>query len=284
MKKKLSLLLIICLVFVLGACSSGSSDTYEDEDVIEEEVVDSEDVSSDNGLDLLIWEPAEENNETFFLLRNGTYYSLGAVDPEKAAEYLPVTLSGTNTYGGCTTYSGIFVGAPEQLRDGFFSLGEVPVPVYEEGDKILVSSSKAIPNMQLRKVSFYGYAVRMALSGDHYSVYDDATNGDHSGLTTSNTEVKDSSGNVVEDIYNLEEGETYTVTWSEGTKMHEITLPADSKCYVPERSRLDDPEYDIEGNLSDDGFAEYDLSGVAPGTYKIVNTNDMVSQGLITIE
>lgn len=283
MKKMVGILLVFSMVLMLGAC--GGNDYVDDgglePDGVEEAIDESEDVDE---LDLLIWEPNEENNEIFFLSRGETYYSLGAIDPLKAEEYLPISLSGQNTYGGCTTYSGVFVGAPERLRDGFISLGEVPVPVYEEGDRIIVYSDEAIPDMQLRKVNFYGYAIRMTLSGDNYSVYDDATRDEHFGLTTSNTEVRDSSGNVVEDIYDLEEGETYNVTWNEGTKMHEISLLADSRCYVPEKSRLDDPEYDIKGSLTNDGFAEYDLSGVAPGTYKIINTNDMVSQGLITIE
>ena len=293
MKKNIKYIIagIIVIVFAIVVAWKDSQgvvitvDEAPSDSSFEEEVImDDEENEQNNGLDLLVWEPTKENEETFFLIRNGVSYSLGAIDPEKAAKYLPVTLSGDNTYGGCTTYSGIVVGVSDSINNGFFSLGNVPVPVYEEGDKIIVYSSKTIPRLQLRKVNYYGDAIRLLISANAYSVYDDAAADKAYGLKVNNTEIRDSSGSEVEDIYSLNAGEIYTVSWTEGTKYNEITLPADSKFYVPESGRMEKPEYEIEGILTKDGYAEYNLSDVAPGTYKIVNTNDMVSQGLIIIE
>ena len=287
-KKLLSMLLIFGLVFVFAACGSDDSD-YEsgvDEIEFEEETTDSGDVSSEDELYLLAWEPNEENSENFFLLRDNQNYSLNTIDADKAVGVLPVIVYGSKDYGhgGCIIYGDMMeTGAlPEVARDGFFSYGNIPVPVIEEGDKVVSYSSRGVPELMLKKLDFYGYAIRLKTFSKGYIIIDDAIGS--VTLPFDGTEVVDSSGETVDDIYDLNEGEQYIVSWYEGTQYKEASLPADSRFYVPERGRMGDPEYEIEGTLTKDGYAEYDLSAVESGTYMIISGNDRDCQGLITIE
>lgn len=287
-KKVLSILLVFCLIMILGACSNNSPDVGEgeenSEEYMEEDSNVSEDASSDD-LYLLAWEPNDTNSEEFFLLRDGQNYSLDRIDDDKAEGTLPVISHVANAagHGGCGLYGEKMVtgNVPEAAREGFFSYGNVPVPVYEDGDKIVSYSSKGVPDLELRKVNFYGYAVRIVSFANGYKIVDDATGA--VSMPLENTEVKTSSGEVVDDFYNLNEGEVYTISWYEGTQYKETTLPADSKYYVPEKGRLEDPDYVIEGALTKDGYAEYDISGVAPGIYRVINGSDWVGDGLIEI-
>lgn len=291
MKKMLSVMLALCLVLVLGACSQGY-DVSEDPEFFadDEEIVLGDGTEFDNELDLLMWEPNEENSENFYLLRNDVNYSLGSVDPEKAiGGVLPVTGIGLRNHGGCSVQSGLMVTLPDYVNNGLFTYGNVPILTFEPGDKIVSYSQKAIPDLQLRKVVFYGYAVRLYIinkgENSRYDILDDEQ--DNSIYPSDNIEIKDSSGNTLDelfDVYNLNEGEKYTISWYKGTQYNEATLLADSKYYILEGDRLSDPDYSISGTLTKNGYAEYDVSGVAPGTYLIISTNDGVTQSFINIK
>ena len=284
-KKLLSLLLIFSLALLLGACG-GNSD-YEDDGNPEpypEEAIDYED--SGDGLDLLAREPNDENRDNFFLLRDGQNYSLGTIDEEKAIGVLPFLSTSGDRYGsyvGYSLYGDSFRSPNGAFEWGFFSYGNVPVPTYEQGDKIVSYSTKGVPNLQLGKVEFYGYAMRLKATSDKYIVFDGAIEATSVPIDGT-TEIKSSTGEIVEDAYNLNEGEVYTISYYEGTQCREITLPADSKCYAQVRGRLEDPEYNIAGTLTQDGYAEYDVSGVAPGIYRVINGDDWIAQGLIEIK
>ena len=281
-KKLLSILLIFGLVFVFAACSLDDSD-YDSGDMDDFEVEDDiEDYENSGGFDdeleLLAWEPNEENSENnFFLLRDGRNYSLGAIDYEMAETYLPYSL---NVYNGecCSTYSGIVKSIP----GGFFSLGEVPVPVIGEGDKIVSYSSENVPVLRLLKANYYGCAVRLETNPGYDNLLD--RRAEAYWLDPGTTEVRDSGGDLVEDIYNLNEGDEYMVSWYEGTQYNELSLPADSKFYVLEGGSTGRADYEIDGALTKDGYAEYDLSGVSPGIYAVVNGYDLSTHALIIIE
>ena len=149
MKKKLMcMLLVFGLVFALGACDQG----YEiNEDLElnspEDGPYDLPDNDSSHGLDLLVWEPKEGNNSNFFLLRDGVNYSLSTIDPEKANGVLPYTDLRMGYDKGCYVYSDLLTSLPDSVNNGFFSYGNIPVPTYEHGDKIVSYSSSSVPNM-----------------------------------------------------------------------------------------------------------------------------------------
>lgn len=288
MKKKLiCMLLVICLAFVFSACSQQSSDQdYQDDGSTDgvEGYDKSEGVDNDE-LELLAREPNDENRDNFFLLRDGKNYSLGTIDKEKGASVLPYLVGSGDRYGSYVGYSlyGDSQVSPVGAFDwGFFSYGNVPVPVYKQGDKIVSYSTKGVPSLQLRKVDFYGYAIRLKSTSDKYIVFDTAIG--PVSFPIDGTSIKNSSGEVVEDIFNLNEGDIYTISYYEGTQYKEITLPADSKCYAQESGRLDDPEYEIEGTLTENGYAEYDINEVEPGFYRIINGDDWIVQGLLEIQ
>ena len=85
-----------------------------------------------------------------------------------------------------------------------------------------------------------------------------------------NLVISDSDGNPVDDPFNLEYGEIYTVSWFEGTQYHETNLAATSKCYVDTDGKPNFFDaYEIPGELTKEGYAEYDLSEIPAGLYHI---------------
>ena len=210
MKKILSMLLIVGLVFVFGACGQN----YEDgggTKPFSEKKADEAGTADLTDLELLAWGPSEENSENFFLLRDEISYSLGSVDPEKAVGVLPVTGEGTRSHGGCSIYSGLLTTLPDPMCDGFFSYGNVPVPTFEQGDKIVSYSSTNVPDLQHRKVNFYGYAIRLYIvSGENGRCFIIDDNQGCSFSLSDNVNILNQSGdslNSIFDVYNLKEGE-----------------------------------------------------------------------------
>ena len=85
-----------------------------------------------------------------------------------------------------------------------------------------------------------------------------------------NYEVSDKAGNVVKNLRNLNYGETYTVSWFEGTKYKEHQLVANCSFYKqPENTK----EYVLKGKLNKEGYASYDYSEIPPGLYRVMGGN-----------
>lgn len=279
MKRKiLGMLLIFSLVFVFGACSP-DDDMYDFDDTEETEIesgLDSEPAidSEYADLELLREDPTEDDDYGFFLLRNGTNYTLGTVIHN---EYAPS--------GDCMIYDNIVEINDSGLR-GFCSVGYVPVPVLQDGDSVVCYSDEGVPTLGLAAVDLYGYTTGVIYypkDGVMYYCANTATGEWVNNKNVSDLTITDSEGNIAEDIHNLNENQSYTVSWYEGTQYQEASLVADSKMYIFHNSEYE-KDYEIEGSLTKNGYAEYDLSGVAAGTYKISVGPGGAWEGLITIE
>ena len=268
MKKKLiCMLLVFCLMFVLGACSPENVEYDNNEEIDIEE--DAGSVSDD--LSLLKCEPTEENDNSFFLLRNGTNYTLGG-------SFIDV-----NASNDVRALYGAIIDIDDGSR-GFCSVGDIPTPVLQKEDLVVCYSDDRVPIMGLNKVDLYGYTLNFQYRDKTKELYYYTNNGDLVyEENASNVTITDSSGEAKENVFSLNEGESYTLGWYKGTKYNETLLVADSKVYALESSEFE-RDYEVEGTLTKDGYAEYDLSNIPAGTYRITSEPGVVWRGIITIE
>lgn len=285
MRKTVTLFLVLLTVFIFASCESGNSgfkttDEYgnvlqgEEEDNVEEAATDIERLEADTSMEEL---------EGVFLLRDDKYYSLnGTIN-----NGYDIGVEFTNGNGKRNLYSNIM-----QRDDGscvfmaYGGSGGIPEPVYTSSDKVVSFSSTNVPEIKLFKIEFYGYGVGL-LQDKGPMIYDHVQ-----GLTSiegaTDIEVANfETGEVVEDFYDLEYDECYTISWYEGTRKENSESYANNSIY-----RFSNPDFDfifsgdkydylLEGSLTDYGYAEYDLSGVEPGLYKILTES---WKGIIKVE
>ena len=147
------------------------------------------------------------------------------------------------------------------------------MPVWHSDDTVRYYSSggNTIPNLVLNKRSFYGYSIR-AYTSDlgsgcyEFHMYTEEKTRESIRLDHFDTSLVDSEENNVEDMHDLEKGEECTAFWYEGTQYHEVLLPANYPCYVSDEN---EGSIEIEGTLTKNGYAEYDLSEVPDGLYSL---------------
>ena len=159
-------------------------------------------------------------------------------------------------------------------QDGMISNENIPVPCLEENDQVICYSSSDVPSLRLYPVEFYGYSPNcMVLSSyggpDPFVIFDNQVDVPnhmiYSLMDVMGLEFTDESGNKIEDYHNVPENTVCTVSWYEGTQYHEEKLTAFCRTY----SVSNELAYEIEGTLTKNGYAEYDLSSVVSGIYKI---------------
>ena len=154
----------------------------------------------------------------------------------------------------------------------YFSFGNVPIITLKPDDKLIMVSDYVLDYM-FYKVDFVGYTVSVVDIKSPYGssgviLYDIST-GERIELPD-NYEVSDKAGNVVKNLRNLNYGETYTVSWFEGTKYKEHQLVANCSFYKqPENTK----EYVLKGKLNKEGYASYDYSEIPPGLYRVMGGN-----------
>ena len=310
MGRKMKLLTAVCLVLLLtfcAACSTSHSNNnestteeddyyYSEEDtedvlyVDSEEIVYDEEGDSEDELEQLRSEISDDG--VVYLIRNGNTYSLSdrLYEVDGIDYYSSERFAGTNAlliYTSPFDYNGTVM---------FYSVGDVPVPVLQEEDKVVIHSSDNVPTLMLKKVNFYGDCICFHHGresdffknnpGETVGYYDSDTGEHNSELKVANVEVKDSDGEIVDDYYNLNRGDYYTASWYKGTEYEEHSLRADGRAYTfepgVERNMINDPDYEIEAELPEDG-AVYDLSDIPPGIYR-THSSSGYGGGLIEIQ
>lgn len=267
----LSVSLIVCLTFMLGGCDEGNSDISGEDEAFIEETTESTVKADiiDEDADLSMLECDSTNDADFYLLRNDRYYILSDSSYDmNHAFYSAITLT-TN-----------------QNQSGFFSFGDVPVPVLREGDTVIFNGS--VPELHLTKVSFYGYTVGADGSpgGSYLMFWTDSYDAletytivhDMTGFT-----VTDSKGNSVKDQFDLIKDDEYTVSWYEDSDYNEVSLLADCRIYVLDSDNYED-DFIVEGYRNDDGYMEYDLSEAPAGLYRITIGERNHWKGVIAIK
>lgn len=290
MKKLIGILFMLSLVLVLGcACDNNNNASASKENGTEEKYEEFDDVAAKEAEDS-IGKLKTMPGSSVQLIRNKSHYSLnGIVDCVEDVDYSSVgyVLALDSTYKK-HLYSPQCYDTIDG-RNGFFSVGDVPVPVLSSNDVIAWYSNDRVPTLGLAKVEFYGYAVSLwygSYNGKYSFTIYDPENGEmipEDGIT--NFEVLDSSGNSIENYYNLNQNEPYTISWYEGTQHREYGLKASSKFYVDCTNRkYISADYEIIGELTDDGYARYDLSGIPTGIYVVLDVDNSGRGGLIEIE
>lgn len=290
MKKVLMVLLVLALVVALAACGYGTSATvsasdhttstqdgatsgdvatvqtgpvaepdYEEPITPEPIIVEPEDPFAA----LVVSEEFARNNAGFYIIRDGKWYSLNRLTRDTGIQY---------GFGKRDVYGGRDLGLYSiENRHDFLSMGPVPIMTLRPGDQLI---SFVETQTTLSSVDFVGYTVKLVhntnsgVNSDTYLFADldsDKVVIPRSSLDT--LEVCDANGNAVADYRNLSYGETYTISWFEGTNYHEIVMVADCSFYVPSGNPL---YYDLKGTLSKESYAYYDFSAVQPGIYEFV--------------
>lgn len=148
------------------------------------------------------------------------------------------------------------------------------IPSFEPNDKIVYYSDSTVPKFTLSKADFTGYTIcanknETGGSGFYYFVvFQNGTYSEEVRTWDYDVHVVDKNEQEVESRFGLTQGEEYTVYWYEGTKYHEYKMKADYPFYQIHDKKSDD-YYEIEGTLTKNGYAEYDISNIPAGIYKV---------------
>lgn len=289
MKKWFSLVLILLLVVALcSAC--GKPDVVTEDDASEEveESVEIEEVeeiveeepeilgeSEEDPLQILstTWEMAEEYNGVF-LQKGEKVYCLGTgFKKTPGVKYWP----------GNVNYNDVHFYAPCDNSYSWLSFGDIPLPLLEEGDRVIAYSNTTVPTLSLYPVEFMGFSPNIYTVSD-VTTYYDMMSGEYTSMAKSDFEkasIIDSDRNEVENYRDLVQNQVYTMIWFEGTKNKEKEVIADSR-YISIAG--ENPIYEIAGEVTMEGFAIYDFSGIPAGIYQIRADAPIKSWGFIEIQ
>ena len=311
-------LLVICIILSLALCTACNtsnrnegyteSEGYTQLDDYENEAADTEDneevyndseeveydVDSDSEDELEQIRTEIVNDGGIYLLHNGNAYSLS----DHVYEVDGIDYYSTQHFAGTDALD--IYEPPFEYQDYYMyrSIGNVPAPVIQPDDTVVIHSETEVPTLTLKTVNFYGKSICLTHNLAHdaeffnYEVeesihyYDPDTRKPVHFSGVSNVEIKDSDGELVEDFCNLNDGEYYTVSWYQGTEYEEVTLKADCNAYVYEsgvdQSTSTEPDYEVEPELTEEG-AIYDLSEIPPGLYVTGTEPHTKSGGVIEI-
>lgn len=193
----------------------------------------------------------------FYLARRGNLYTLGRrVQVQPNVDYYAGRMSNGEIRfteyaraGYCRDDSG-------RQIDERFIYGGLPIVEIQEGDQFVgFSNSGDVPGLSYSPVLSIRYTVDSEVDDSVYK----------KNLFT----MVDSNGNTIApDRYgDLEYGETYTLSWYDGTVYHEERRVADA-IYITVYGSSDDSE--IQGQLTKKGYAIYDVD-LEPGLYLLVD-------------
>ena len=161
-------------------------------------------------------------------------------------------------------------------KDCMISSENIPVPCLDENDQVICYSTTDVPSLVLYPAEFYGFSPNCFIlnsSGgpDPFVIFDNKVDSPnhliYSLMDVTELQVTDENGNKFEDYNNVPENTVCVVSWYEGTQYFEEKLIANCKVY----SVSNEAAYEIEGSLTKNGYAEYDLSTVASGFYRVKN-------------
>ncbi|MBQ1298726.1 hypothetical protein IIY24_02735 [Candidatus Saccharibacteria bacterium] len=304
----LGIVLALSLVLITG-CAQGNSTAVEEEPVpveteessetIPEEPVEEapEEEVVEEVLETPEQSPPEDELAMFFtteegvrstggcicLVRDGTMYSITGVPINGSTNPATYSAGTSDTLIDNGVYQCFYATLDKDRGKGFWciSIGDVVVPVISRDDMIIGYASDHVPTLELYDVEFHSYGlcvhqsqVPSELGGGStttgWRIYTGVTPGDYVEFTRDEIGrvcVCDLDGNQASDGFGgLEYNETYLLTWYEGTQYYEIEVVANSAWYNCERMGS---KYDLEGELTREGYAVYDFSDVSPGVYWI---------------
>lgn len=290
MKKWFYLVLVFLALAVLcSAC--GKTDVVTGDDVLEEvveeeeieevveesiqEEIDNELVAEDDELAVLrVTEEMAKEKEGVYLKRGENYYTFGNDIPYKTLGVRYDDVAVFNAGGAI-----IFYNANEYMDLGIYkmyALGNVPVPVLKNNDLVVGFYNGEVNNCRLYPAEEIGYSLYIDRLPDGSVMFFDNNAHIIKNVDGRNCELKDISGNLIEDNRRLEKGETYIFSWYDGSQYNEVELTCMGRSYDA-KNRKEDCII-IEPQFTKEGYVIYDFSSLAPGLYRV---NDF---GLVRIE
>lgn len=223
---------------------------------------------------LLLYEVTESTAKEqggYYLKRNDKFYMLDNIAIPLPSNYngaFGLKDKGLNE----KEYLQLFL---ESGRGGIISCGDVPILKLNKDDLIIYYSKGDVARLDIRGLDYVGYTIFMVYTGYNYTytLYDLSSGNKISYSSFDAPELYDSDNMVVEDENKLNYNQKYKITWYEGTEYHEKILPANSR-FFKENSYSEI----IEGKLTKNGYAEYDISNIPSGIYYLYN------RGIVEIE
>lgn len=290
MKKMISILVVILMILTVG-CVDGARGTSKPasaddtatnvpstdkrvEEIVISEVTSSPVEEQTASPTAEVETPGEDDyykvlevSETFaseyggaYLKRNGKLYSLTKIPIERAVK----TGVGQRSIWDYSLAALLIQG----IDNYYLTAGEVPIFIISEGDELVSYKDSSIGFLP---AVFRGYSVRVLESVTTWGIYCDPKTGPTEIRFTKRSEfqVLNSEGQKEENIHDIEYGEDCFVTWFEGTTYKEYPMVADCEYYYagpPEGEFLMNGTT-IDGTLTKNGYATYDLSVLEPGAY-----------------
>lgn len=255
---------------------NNQSESFNPDNSIDDPIDPDDSLTSENTADplapLMVTESFAKSYGGIYLVRNGNLYALTENIPRETSVLYNVGWRRNQTYGI------LYKLVEDETIEGtnYVTMGDVPLVTLQEGDEI---RGYQYPGLALESANDSGYSLRMvegAYESTRLLIFEDLDSVDPIILSESllkNLEIKDEDGNSValEDIHNLEYQKHYFVSWYEnGTEYREVEMIANCHYYTCRRKGQMEPyEYDIDGELTKNGYAIIDLSGVEPGLYRI---------------
>lgn len=193
----------------------------------------------------------------FYLARRGNLYTLGRrVQVQPNVDYYAGRMSNGEIRFTEYARAGYYRDDSGRQIDERFIYGGLPIIEIQEGDRFVgFSNSGDVPSLSYSPVLSIRYTVDSEVDDGVYK----------KNLFT----MTDSNGNTVtpEQYGDLEYGETYILSWYDGTVYHEECRVADA-IYITVYGSSDDSE--IQGQLTKKGYAIYDVD-LEPGLYLLVD-------------
>lgn len=291
MKKIITFAIAVLMLLALSACNNNNQITDKTATPENDSVVNSTDSQSPDVLEsndaLDVYElpndfqlkSGSRNLEYYCLVRDSKKYSLGGFITAKNSRKYQI---GYLTFGklnsnGISDNDAIEVfhdlrDKPETPNGYFLACGDVSLLELTAADEI---RGYDLTDLYLYKAELYGYSLSILEVGNGRISLISSVDG--SGKTSidlddknAHFQVVDQAGNVQTDYHNLAYNEGYTVSWYEGTTYREWHMEANNPCYYICEGKKTIPinaDYHLEGNLTQDGYAKFDLSGVEAGIY-----------------
>lgn len=196
------------------------------------------------------------NHNGFYLQRENAYY------------YLSNTLPYSDQTSNCG-YRALVEGErymyyEEGGNNTKLSCGEIPIPIIRSDEKIRQYSNGDVFPLALYPANFTGYTIGAfhPARKEVYDLYDFS-----SGTSLESSKdiiVCGQDGIPVENMRDLEYNQEYIISWYIGTNYYEKSMVANCSCYDEKELEY---IYTTEGDLTKNGYVEYDISQVPSGKY-----------------
>ena len=209
--------------------------------------------------DLSILRTTEElakKEKGLFLLRDGVFYNLQRSVKKETPGVMYLT-------GALQAGGGAFFWSNQSKESKLLSYGEVPVPVLREEDTVIIYSDETPKPLKLYPAEFGGCSLFIG-EGPRFK---DLETGKGCPLEeVLSFEIMDDSGRKYKITDLPEKGRSYTVSWYKGTEYVEVVT--DVLCSVYQYDKAS-PVYELSAEVTKNGYARYDFSGVASGLYAL---------------